>query len=153
MHYFMMIHNDAFAWDSSERGHFWEDFFPPVDIPVIPHKPWVQHNIPIPPGLYEKLRKVVKQKLDTGVFVMNRAIARTPQSSHNSTLWSTPFYRATCRTIHWLCLQQHARSPCWIQWASTIPFLMWSHNIPNTLQSIATQYSTYGMDQFCSNIL
>ena len=64
----MMIHNDAFAWENSERGHFREDFFPPVDIPVIPHKPRIQCNILIPPGLYEELCKVVKQKLDAGVF-------------------------------------------------------------------------------------
>jgi hypothetical protein len=38
LHYFMMVHNDGFAWETSERGHFREDFFPPVDIPVIPHK-------------------------------------------------------------------------------------------------------------------
>ena len=64
----MMIHKDAFAWDNSECGHFREDFFPQVDIPVIPHKPWIQCNIPISPGLYEELCKVVKQKLDAGVF-------------------------------------------------------------------------------------
>ena len=55
LHSFMMIHNDAFAWNNSECGHFREDFFPPVDIPVIPHKPWIQCNIPIPPGLYKEL--------------------------------------------------------------------------------------------------
>jgi hypothetical protein len=48
LHYFMMIHNDAFAWETSERGHFREDFFPPINIPVVPHKPWIQHNILIP---------------------------------------------------------------------------------------------------------
>ena len=64
----MMIHNDAFAWENSEHGHFRENFFPPVNIPVIPHKPWIQHNILIPPGLYEELCKAVKQKLDAGVF-------------------------------------------------------------------------------------
>jgi hypothetical protein len=68
LHYFMMIHNNAFAWETSERGHFREDFFPPVDIPVVPHKPWVQRNIPIPPGLYDELCKLVKQKMDAGVF-------------------------------------------------------------------------------------
>jgi hypothetical protein len=41
LHYFMMIHNDAFAWETLEREHFREDFFPPIDIPVIPHKPWI----------------------------------------------------------------------------------------------------------------
>ena len=55
MHYFMMVHEDGFAWETSERGHFREDFFPPVNIPVIQHKPWVQRNIPIPPGLYTEV--------------------------------------------------------------------------------------------------
>ena len=68
MHYFMMIHEDGFAWESAERGHFREDFFPPVDIPVIPHKPWVQRNIPIPPGLYDEVCRLVKEKMDAGVF-------------------------------------------------------------------------------------
>ena len=68
MHYFMMVHNDGFAWETSERGHFREDFFPPIDIPVVPHKPWVQRNIPIPPGLYDELCRLVKDKIDAGVF-------------------------------------------------------------------------------------
>ena len=68
LHYFMMVHNDAFTWDTLERGHFRDDFFPPINIPVIPHKPWVQQNIPIPPGMYNELCKLVKQKLDASVF-------------------------------------------------------------------------------------
>ena len=67
MHYFMMVHEDGFAWETSER-HFQEDFFPPVDIPVIPHTPWVQQNIPIPPGLYKEVCRLVKDKIDAGVF-------------------------------------------------------------------------------------
>ena len=46
MHHFMMLQEKGFAWDDSERGRFREDFFPPIDIPVIPHKPWVLKNIP-----------------------------------------------------------------------------------------------------------
>ena len=68
MHYFMMVHEDGFAWETSERGHFREDFFPPVDIPVVPHTPWVQRNIPIPPGLYKEVCRLVKDKIDAGVF-------------------------------------------------------------------------------------
>lgn len=68
LHNFMMLHNKAFAWDNSERGHFQEDFFPPIDIPVVPHEPWVERNIRIPPGMYDELCKLVKQKIDAGVF-------------------------------------------------------------------------------------
>ena len=44
IHHFMMIHQDAFAWDNLEWGHFREDFFLPVEIPTIPHTPWVLCN-------------------------------------------------------------------------------------------------------------
>jgi hypothetical protein len=68
MHHFMMLQSYGFAWEDSERGRFREDFFPPVDIPVVPHKPWVLKNIPIPPGLYPEICKIIKVKLDAGVY-------------------------------------------------------------------------------------
>jgi hypothetical protein len=68
LHHFMMLHQDAFAWNDTERGHFREDFFPPIEIPVVPHKPWVQRNIPIPPGIYEEVCQVIQRKIDAGVF-------------------------------------------------------------------------------------
>src|SRR5271154_2688597 len=68
MHHFMMLQNGSFAWEDQERGRFREDFFPPIDIPVVPHKPWVLKNIPIPPGLYPEICKIIKTKLDAGVY-------------------------------------------------------------------------------------
>lgn len=68
MHHFMMEQSHGFAWDDSERGRFREDFFPPIDIPVVPHKPWVLKNIPIPPGLYNEVCRIIKTKLDAGVY-------------------------------------------------------------------------------------
>ena len=41
MHHFMMEQNLEFAWEDSERGRFREDFFPPIEMPVIPYMPWV----------------------------------------------------------------------------------------------------------------
>jgi hypothetical protein len=68
LHHFMMEQNKGFAWDDTERGKFREDFFPPIDMPVIPHKPWVLKNIPIPPGLYTEICRIIKSKLDAGVY-------------------------------------------------------------------------------------
>ena len=34
----------TFAWEDSEQGSCWPNFFPPVHIPTIPHVLWVQHN-------------------------------------------------------------------------------------------------------------
>ncbi|KAF7350636.1 Integrase catalytic domain-containing protein [Mycena sanguinolenta] len=68
MHHFMCLQNQAFAWQDSERGCFRTDFFPPIDIPVMPHTPWVQRNIPIPPGIYDQVCKVIRTKIDAGVY-------------------------------------------------------------------------------------
>lgn len=68
LHHFVSVHNDGFAWNDSEQGHFCEDFFPPVEIPVVPHKPWVQRNIPIPPGIHEEVCKVLQCKIDAGIM-------------------------------------------------------------------------------------
>jgi hypothetical protein len=48
MHHFMCLQNQGFAWDDSEHGRFCDDFFPPIEMPVVDHKPWVLRNIPIP---------------------------------------------------------------------------------------------------------
>jgi len=68
LHHFMTLHQDGFAWNDAERGHFREDFFPPVEIPVVPHKPWVLRNIPIPPGIHKQVCDLIQKKLDAGVF-------------------------------------------------------------------------------------
>jgi len=64
----MMIHHDVFAWCDDEWGSFRKDFFPPVEIPTVPHKPWVMRNIPIPPGIYDDVCTVIKRKINAGVF-------------------------------------------------------------------------------------
>lgn len=68
MHDVMCKHQDAFAWNDSERGHFREDFFPPIKIPVVAHKPWHERNIPIPPGIYDEVCRLIKRKIDAGVY-------------------------------------------------------------------------------------
>ncbi|KIK60554.1 hypothetical protein GYMLUDRAFT_105420, partial [Collybiopsis luxurians FD-317 M1] len=67
MHHFMMAHEDGFAWCDEERGKFKEEFFPPVEMAIVPHTPWVEKNIPIPPGIFEEVCKVLKKKIDAGV--------------------------------------------------------------------------------------
>ena len=50
LHEFMRLQEKGFAWCAEEGGTFKPEFFPPVKIPTMPHKPWVERNIPIPPG-------------------------------------------------------------------------------------------------------
>ena len=68
LHHFMMENNEAFAWDDSERGRFKTEYCPPVDIPIIPHTPWVLKNIPIPPGVFSTVCRIIKTKLEAGVY-------------------------------------------------------------------------------------
>ena len=68
MHHFMMLQNEGFAWMDPERGRFKAEYFPPVEIPTIPHIPWIQKNIPIPPGIYKEVCKIIKSKMDSGVY-------------------------------------------------------------------------------------
>jgi hypothetical protein len=68
MHQFMCLQNEVFAWNDLEQGHFREDFFPPIEILTIPHKPWAQRNIPILPGIYDEVCCIIKRKIDTGIY-------------------------------------------------------------------------------------
>ena len=42
--------------------------FPPIEMPVIEHIPWALKNIPTPPGLYGEVCKIMKTKLNAGVY-------------------------------------------------------------------------------------
>jgi hypothetical protein len=48
MHHFMTVQRDTFVWDDSEHGTWKEEFFPPVEIPTVEHKVWIERPIPIP---------------------------------------------------------------------------------------------------------
>ena len=77
MHHFMCVQNQGFAWDDSQRGRFREDFFPPVVMPVVEHKPWVLRNMPIPPGIYEDVCKIIKTKIAAGVYERSNSSYRS----------------------------------------------------------------------------
>ena len=77
MHHFMCVQNQGFAWNDSQRGRFREDFFPPVRMPVVEHKPWVLRNMPIPPGIYEEVCKIIQTKIDAGVYERSNSSYRS----------------------------------------------------------------------------
>ena len=77
VHHLMMEQNEAFAWNDDERGRFRTDFFPPVVIPTIEHKPWVYKNIPIPAGIFEEICRLVQQKIDAGVYEPSNSAYRS----------------------------------------------------------------------------
>ena len=78
VHHFMSKHNDHFAWEETERGQFKHEFFPPVEMPVVKHTPWVCSQIPIPPGHFEEFCKNIKAKIDAGVYEPSNSSYRSP---------------------------------------------------------------------------
>ena len=68
VHHLIMQQNEAFTWDDTEKGKFKEEFFLPVEMPTVEHKPWVLKNIPIPPGMYPRVCEALKIKMDAGTY-------------------------------------------------------------------------------------
>lgn len=58
----------AFAWDETEKGKLSILFFDPIRIPTVEHIPWIIRNIPIPPGIFEQVIRIIKEKIASGVY-------------------------------------------------------------------------------------
>lgn len=67
-HQLMCLQNEGFAWSDTERSSFKAEFFPPIKIPVIPHTPWIERNISIPPGIYDQVCAIIQKKIEAGVL-------------------------------------------------------------------------------------
>ena len=115
--------------EKPQQGHFWEDFFPPVDIPMVPDRPWVQCNIPIPPGLYKELCKLVMQKMDARVF-----------KPSNSSYWS-----------RWFCgLKKDGKSLCIVQLLEPLNQVTIAHSgVPPFTEHLAEQFAGHA----CNSML
>ena len=66
LHNIMMDQESGFAWCAEEGGSLKHEYFPPVKMPVIPHEPYVEKNIPIPPGISKKFVVFSKTRLMQG---------------------------------------------------------------------------------------
>ena len=56
------------AWDESEKGRFRDNYLSPVVIPTIEHVPWAHRQPPVPPGIRDKVLKLIQSKIDSGVY-------------------------------------------------------------------------------------
>ena len=76
--YIIVLNERSIAFEDSERGTFRQDYFTDYQIPVIEHEPWVDKNIPLPPGHCDKIIKALKEKLDAGVYEKAQSSYRSP---------------------------------------------------------------------------
>ena len=73
----LQLHQEAFVFEDYQRGTFREDYFSPYIIPVVPHEPWTQKNIPVPPGLRDKVIQLLKEKIEAGVYEPSQSSYRS----------------------------------------------------------------------------
>ena len=64
----LLANEDALAFEETDRGTLREDYFSPYIMPTIPHSAWEEKNIPIPPGIKDKVIELLKHKMDAGVY-------------------------------------------------------------------------------------
>jgi hypothetical protein len=65
----VMVQNEkALAFEETDRGTLREDYFSPYVMPTVLHTAWEEKNIPIPPGIKEKVIELLKHKMDAGVY-------------------------------------------------------------------------------------
>jgi hypothetical protein len=75
--YIMVLNEDAIAFEDTERGTLKESYFSDYIIPTVPHKPWEYKNIPIPPGIREKVLDVLRLKIEAGVYEQSQSSYRS----------------------------------------------------------------------------
>jgi hypothetical protein len=73
LHHILKLNELGLAWTEAEKGHFSDEYFSPIKIPVIEHVPWAQKNIPIPPGIMGKVIQIFKDKFMAGMYEHSNA--------------------------------------------------------------------------------
>lgn len=73
----MILNQGALAFEEVDRGTFSESYFSPYIIPTVPHTPWEYRNIPIPPGIKDKVIELLKHKMSAGVYEMSQSAYRS----------------------------------------------------------------------------
>jgi hypothetical protein len=65
----VLIKNEAaIGFIDEDRWALKKSYFSPYKIPHVAHEPWQQKNIPIPPGLREKVIELLQLKIKAGVY-------------------------------------------------------------------------------------
>lgn len=89
----MCLNEDALAFVETDRGTLKETYFSPYIYPVVDHVPWEFKNIPIPPGIVDKVIELLKVKISHGVY-------EASQSSYRSRWFCVLKKNGSLRLVH-----------------------------------------------------
>ena len=83
----------SIAFDEQERGTFKDSYFSDYKMPVMDHQPWQDKNMPIPPGYREEIIRLLKEKINAGVY-------EEAQSSYRSRWFCVKKKNGELRIVH-----------------------------------------------------
>ena len=83
----------SIAFDEQERGTFRDNYFTDYKMPVLDHIPWQDRNMPIPPGYKNEIIRLLKEKIDAGVY-------EPAQSSYRSRWFCVKKKNGELRIVH-----------------------------------------------------
>ncbi|KDQ22485.1 hypothetical protein PLEOSDRAFT_1025996, partial [Pleurotus ostreatus PC15] len=64
----LQVNEMSLAFEETDRGTLRKDYFSDYIMPTVPHTPWEYKNIPIPPGIKDKVVEMLRSKIDAGVY-------------------------------------------------------------------------------------
>lgn len=64
----LLRRESALAFEESEKGRFRKDYFSDYIIPTIPHEPWQEKPIRIPPAWKAEIIELFKKKIENGTY-------------------------------------------------------------------------------------
>ena len=89
----IVLNERSIAFSEQERGTFRRDYFSDYKMPVIEHEPWQDRNIPLPRGYQDQIIKILKEKIDAGVY-------EEAQSSYRSRWFCVQKKNGELRLVH-----------------------------------------------------
>jgi len=89
----LVTNERSIAFNEQERGTFRSNYFSDYKMPVVEHVPWQDRNMPIPPGYKDEIIRLLKEKIDAGVY-------EEAQSSYRSRWFCVKKKNGELRIVH-----------------------------------------------------
>ena len=93
LEHILQLNERSIAFAEEERGTFRRDYFSDYQMPVMEHEPWKDRNIPLPPGHRDEILRLLKEKIDVGVY-------EPAQSSYRSRWFCVAKKNGELRIVH-----------------------------------------------------
>jgi hypothetical protein len=89
----ILTYEKAFAFEENECGTFNEVYFPPYEMPMVPHEPWMKKNIRIPLGRMDEVLQLLQEQWDSRKYECSA-------SSYRSAIFAVEKKSRFLRLVH-----------------------------------------------------